>query len=457
MPTKPEVKTFSATAPEILNAVRNDASPEYRAAVPVANNTIESIRSIGNIIMGYQPYQNEFLKAIVNRIGRVIITSKLYSNPWASFKKGLLEYGETVEEIFVNLAKPHQFNPKEAEDTVFKREMPDVRAAFHAMNYQKYYKVTVSNDQLRQAFLSWEGISDLISRIIDSLYTGANYDEFVVMKYLIARMALNGNIASVTVPAVNAENSKSIVSTIKGISNQLEFLSTKYNMTGVASFTSKNDQFVIMNANFDALIDVEVLASAFNMDKAEFMGHRVLVDSFADQDAERLAVLFEEDANYTPFTAAEIEQLKAIPCIILDRDWFMIFDNFYNFTEIYNPQGLNWNYFYHTWKTFSASPFANAIAFTTTNNTITGVTVSPTTASVVRGQSVALTATVAGTGYFDKNVTWSISGQESNSIVTIGGDVIVDREETATTLTVTATSIGDSTKSASATITVTAE
>ena len=39
----------------------------------------------------------------------------------------------------------------------------DVRAAFHTMNYQKFYKATISNDQLRQAFLSWQGITDLIT------------------------------------------------------------------------------------------------------------------------------------------------------------------------------------------------------------------------------------------------------------------------------------------------------
>ena len=66
-------------------------------------------------------------------------------------EKGLRR--ETIEEIFVNIAKPFQFDPEVAENTVFKREIPDVRSAFHIMNYQKYYKATIQNDQLRQAFL----------------------------------------------------------------------------------------------------------------------------------------------------------------------------------------------------------------------------------------------------------------------------------------------------------------
>ena len=121
MPIRPEIQSLDATSPQILNAVRNDIGGTYADMVPLADNSTASIRAIGEIINTYQPLQNAFLSALVNRIGRVIITSRLYENPWAMFKKGLLEYGETIEEIFVNLAKPHQFNPEVAETQQFKR------------------------------------------------------------------------------------------------------------------------------------------------------------------------------------------------------------------------------------------------------------------------------------------------------------------------------------------------
>ena len=452
MPTKPEVQTLNANSVQILNAIRNEAPSSYRDYVPVAENNTASIRRIGEIIMQYQPLQNDFLKALVNRIGRVLITSKLYSNSWADFKKGMLEFGETVEEVFVNLAKPHQFDPAVAENEVFKREIPDVRAAFHSINYQKFYKTTISNDQLRQAFLSWDGITDLISKIIDAMYTGANYDEFITMKYLIARLALEGNIYPANIPVVNADNAKSIVSTIKGVSNELEFLSTKYNMAGVATYTNKNEQYIILNAAFDAVIDVEVLASAFNIDKAQFMGRRVLVDSFANLDNDRLSQLF---PDFVPFTREQIAQLNTIPAVILDRDWFMIFDNFYNFTEHYNGEGLYWNYWYHVWKTFSASPFANGILFTTETPGITSVTVSPATATVAKGGSLQLSATVVSTGFASKGVTWSVTGAaDSGTTVSPSGLLYVNPNETATTITVTATSIYNSAKTGTSTITV---
>ena len=154
MPTRPQVKTLSGSSVDILNAIRNSATQNYKDYIPVATKDAESIREIGAIIMDYPALQNEFLSSLVNRIGRVLITSKMYSNPIEMFKKGMLEFGETVEEIFVNIAKPFQFDQSVAEKEVFKREIPDVRSAFHVMNYQKFYKATISDRELKQGFLS---------------------------------------------------------------------------------------------------------------------------------------------------------------------------------------------------------------------------------------------------------------------------------------------------------------
>ena len=451
MPTKPQVKTLNANSVEILNTLRANASPNYQDMVPYAEGSLDSVREIGSIIMQYPALQNEFLSALVNRIGMVLVTSKLYRNPWAFMKQGMLEFGETIEEIFVNIAKPFEFNQERAETTIFKREIPDVRAAFHVMNYTKFYKATISNDQLRQAFLSWNGITDLIARIVDAMYTGANYDEFITMKYLLAKHLIAGNIYANQIDTVSTDNMKSIVATIKGVSNSLEFLSNKYNYNGVETYTNKSDQYILINAKFDATMDVEVLASAFNMDKAEFMGRRVLVDSFGNLDNARLKLLFAEDPNYTEISEDDLQALDNIPAVMVDRYFFMIFDNFYNFTEQYNGEGLYWNYWYHTWKTFSISPFHNAVAFVPGAPTITSVTVEPSTASGAVGSTIQLSAEVVSTNFAPKTVTWSSSSENvtvnSNGLVTIGTGA-------TGSVTITATSTYDTTKSGTCTITV---
>ena len=427
MPTKPQINTLKGNGIDILNAIRANASATYQERIPVA--TQDNIRAIGNAMLEYQAIANEFLSALVNRIGRVLITSKSFTNPLAKFTKGMLEYGETVEEVFVEIAKAQQFDPEIAEKEFMKREIPDVDAVFHRLNLRNFYKVTVSNDQLRQAFLNENGITDLVGKIIDSLYEGAEYDEFITMKQLISDAANNGQIYPIHVPEPSKTTASDIVTEIKAMSNAFEFRSSKYNSMGVLTLSKKPNQILIMDAKFDAVVDVNVLASAFNMDKAEFMGQRVLVDNFAD--------------------------LTGVVAVLVDEDWFMVFDNWFGFTENYNGQGLYWNYFYHIWKTFSTSPFANAVLFTSDDIEVTSVTITPSTATVVKGQSVQFTANVVGTGYVPKDVVYYIEGDEDiTSTINASGLLTVSADEANTELTVIVKSVYDNTVTASATVTI---
>ena len=420
-----------------------------------------SLHAIGEFVMSYQPYQNAFLNALVNRIGRTIVTSKMWNNPWARFKRGYMEFGETVEEIFVNIAKPHSYDPATAESEIFKREIPDVRAAFHTMNYQKFYKATISNDQLRQAFLSWNGITDLIARIVDSLYTGMRKDEWLVMKYMMCRELLNGGFHPVEVESI-ATDPADAVTKFRQYTNLLTFLTSQYNRAGVETYTDVADQAIFVTAEAEATIGVNVLADAFNMSQVDYLGQRVLVDSweFNAGDTARLAEIFEGDSSYQPISGGDLTTLQNVVAVKVDGSadggWFMVFDNYENFTQNYNGQGLYWQYWYHAWKTFSVSPFANAVAFYAGTSEITEVTVTPASADVYVGQSLQLAATVTGTGLIDKAVTWSVSGSESptggTSIDPYSGILHVAADEPAeTALTVTATATDGQTGTATVT------
>mgnify|MGYP003323086444 CR=1 FL=1 len=408
-------------------------------------DSTESLHNIGEWIMQYDARQNAFLNALVNRIGRVLVTSKMWNNPWTPFKKGMLEMGETVEEIFVNLGKVYSFDPADAENTLFKREIPDVRAAFHTMNYQKLYPVTISNDQLRQAFLSWEGITDLIAKIVDTLYTGMRYDEYITMKYMICREALNGGFYVEQIAGTDtADNLKKFIAKTREVSNDLEFLSTKYNKARVYNSTPKAEQYIIMDNAVESRVDVDVLAVAFNMDKSDFIGHLMKIDHFDQHDKERLDMLFANDTAYTFFTSNELTTLGKIGAILLDKDWWMVFDNFEQFTQNYNGKGLYWQYFFHAWKTFSVSPYANAVCFYGDTTSVTTVTVTPGTATMTAGTAMQMTATVAGTGLYDDAVVWSISGQtasgtninKNNGLLYVASDEPSDAE-----IVVTATAV----------------
>lgn len=428
--------------------------------IQIQDTNTNTLHTIGQIVTEYKPTRNAFVDTLVNRIAMVLVTSRTWDNPWSVFKRGTLALGESIEEVFVNLAKPFNFDPDTAEKRVFRREFPDIRVTFHRLNYQKFYKVTISQQQLRTAFLAWSGITDLVTRIIDSLYTGMNYDEYITMKYMLCRAILNGGIGGYKVTDFTSNsNLGDLIASVRGTVNNMEFLSNKYNSAGVMNASGRGDVYCFIDTMLDARVDVNVLAAAFNMDRAQFAGRRILIDGWANHDTARLAELFGSDPDYTPFTSDELAVLEGIGAVVADRDVWMVFDNLEEMESINNGEGLYYNYWLHCWRTFSMSPFANAVAFTKDTFTITGVTVtladgSAVPATIAPGGSIQLAAEVAGTGTFNGSVTWAMSGAEQSGTYLMGGTLRVATDETAAGLTIRATSIADPTEYAQVSISV---
>lgn len=373
MAKKISVSNLNATTLEILNVIRQNASAEYQSLVPEV--TVEKdIPKVGEVLLGYPALANQFLSALINRIAAVRVKSATFNNAYASLKKGYLEFGETVEEVFVNICKAREFSVEKAADRELRRSMPDVRAAFHTMNYRVQYPVTIQDEDLRMAFLSAEGIQDMIAKIVDSLYTANEYDEYLLFKYLIIKAVSHGKMYPVSIG--DGTMAQAAIK-FRGTSNALTFMSTKYNISGVHTNSKKENQNIFMDSYYNAQYDVEVLASAFNMDKADFMGKLRLIDDFTTFDNERFSVIRAGSDQIEEVTDEELALMANVKAVLVDDEWFQFYDNQLKFTETYVASGEYWNYFLNVWKTVSSSPFSNAIAFVTENaattlpNTIT--------------------------------------------------------------------------------------
>lgn len=410
---------------DLLNAIRNGASTEYKDRIPTATQT--NMSQVGSAILDYTPTRNEFVNALLNRIAMVVVKNRLFENPLKEFKKGTLEWGKSIEEVFVDLVKGENFDSAGAESTLFKRNIPDIKSVFHILNRQNTYTTTVENAQLKQAFLSADGFNSLIEKIIQTLYTSDNYDEFLLMKNLIHTNGVEGKFQMYSVtPVTDEATAKAALSIIKEVSNDMTFMSDKFNHAGVKTSTPKNEQIVLINTKFDARVDVEVLASAFNMDKADFIGRRVLVDDFGG--------------------------LSNVLCALVDKDWFMVYDNLFTTEDIYNPKGLYYNYFLHHWQTLSTSPFANAVLFVTVAPTLESINLYPATKTVSKGETIQFTVETVGTGNPPSKVVYTHDGTDTTISTT--GFMVVGKNETKEAITVTATSTFDEDISDTATITI---
>ena len=394
MPRRIAVNTLNASTIDILNTIRANATYEYQQLVPEIQKATE-IPRVGEILYGYPSLANQFINALINRIALVRVKSATFNNAYAELKKGYLDFGETVEEVFVNIAKAREFSAEKAESREFKRTIPDVRTAFHVMNWRAQYPITIQDEDLRMAFQSINGVQDLIAKIIDSVYTAAEYDEYLLFKYLLIKAISHGKMHPVSIGS--GEMTNAAVS-FRGTSNMMTFINTKYNTAGVHTATPKNEQYIFMDAMYNASYDVNVLASAFNMDKATFSGKLKLIDDWTTFDNERFKEIRSNSDMIEEVTAEELTLMKNVKAVLLDGEWFQVYDNNTKFTEVYVSSGLYWNYNLNIWKTVSSSPFSNAVVFVADS---ASVAVPETFTVKVMDKSVANNATVLTLGVDD--------------------------------------------------------
>ncbi len=415
MPRRVSVSTLNASTLDILNVIRQNASYDYQQNVPVVK-TANDIPKVGEVLMGQPALANQFINALVNRIAIVRVQSATFNNPYSILKKGYIEFGETVEDIFVSIAKGVDFNPEKAREREYKRTFPDVRSAFHAMNWRVMYPVTIQDEDLKQAFLSMDGVQNLIAKIVDAVYTGAEYDEFLLFKYLLIKAISHGKMKPVAIG--DGTDLKESAVQFRGVSNLLPFMSGEYNEVGVKTTTPKDRQVIFMDAMFNAQFDVNVLASAFNMDKADFMGRLFLIDNWTSFDNERFDIIRANSDGIEEVTSEELALLADVKAVILDENWFQVYDNNNKFTEKYSASGLYWNYFYHTWKTISNSPFSNAVVFVTSTATITA--------------PESVTVEISSKDIADVGTVFALEVQEDNATLQNGFYEFVQTEDATT-------------------------
>jgi hypothetical protein len=323
---------------EIMNDIRAQASSEYKSLIPEAN--AQNFAALGTALTTYTPSMNEFLSALVNRIAMTIVSNKMARNKLAPFKKGTLPFGKDIEEIFTDLAVKATFDPAAAETTVFQRVIPNTKAIFHRENRRDFYKVTISNDMLKKAFLNETGLGQLTSTIIDSLYSADKNDEFKLMKELFTDYTANFTNVAVAAAPTDTATSKAFAQLLKKTVLRMGFMSTAYNKQAVNTFTDPSDLVLFLTPDVATMMDTELLAYAFNAEKFDTNTQIVIVDNFG---------------TGLPKTQA----------VLVDKDWFMVYDTNFETTSQINAQGLYTNFFLHHWQTLSTSQFKNAVAFNT--------------------------------------------------------------------------------------------
>lgn len=406
----------------IAGRVYLSGTNDFQQRVP--NPTIEGIDATSKFLFDpmNRRYLNEFVDAYVNRIGTQIVHNNQWENPLTVFKGANLRYGSSIQESALKWIKAHTYDVDD--DTLLKVSRPEAAVWYYTVNRKDRYDITVELPDLQQAFADEMGLNRLIDAIMTVPRNSDNYDEYLCMLNQLAYYEQNWGFFKHQVSAAPTDETtgKEFLKAVRAYAKKLKFPTSLYSPVsaeyGIPTFAKPEELVLFITADAAASIDVDTLASVFNLDKAE--------------------------AAYRTIEVPELPIPNAFALLTTDN-FFVCNDYVYANESFYNPQTLATNYYLHHWEVVSASPFVPAILFTTDATTVstitqsvTGVNITAAKTSLKPGEStqmtVELTGTVtandAGIEIAPDAVTWSVSGETAASEgepLALNSETCVDR------------------------------
>lgn len=403
----------------------------YHQYVPVITDST-TIGEFGAPILDSQNLNvmNDFV-GLLKKVIYTAVYNKTFNNPLANLEGERMPLGNFIEDAYVNPAKAVGFNVNDFAGLLEKYEA-EVAVQFFSITSDLQYKVTLTRDKIRNAFTSWDQLEGLISGYINSLYNGAYLTRYNQAKGLVTGAFVGNNIQYQIISDVTDEQSaKGLVRQLRAAYSKMQIPSTRYNAwnkvkggrLALKTWTDPQDVVVLISADIEALVDVEVLASAFNMNKTDFLGRVIVVDDFNQ---------YGDDGSI-------VVDGSAIKAMICDRAWFKIKTQDFAMDEFFNANNRCWTYFLNDVRMINYSLFANALVFATEAPTVnaTAITAGSDTVTVAEGgkATVAFELTPANA----TTVVTAASSAEGKATVEVKGKTVeitgVDAGEATITLT----------------------
>lgn len=338
-----------------VKALANAASQEFKDRI--GSVTAENIEDIGTTVTTYPTAKNEFVSVLTNQVSKQLFFNKVWENPYKMFNRGQLPYGKSIESIFVDIVKgkdrTRQTTGANLASDLLTRETPNVKVEYHTENFQQQYPTTISDEEIKGAFRSANGLSEMTARILQAPLTGAEFDQFLMIKHALANLkTANVEINKTAYTALTAkEKANLITTTVKAYVKKLKFLSNNYNSQGVMTFSKPSDLYLFVPADISAFLDVEQLANAFNINKVELPTRVLDIDNFQKVNTENNSA-----------TVPYVEDTDAL-FYLIDKDAIQLYETLNESDSFRNPQAKYTNIWFDRWGIIASCHFANAIKF----------------------------------------------------------------------------------------------
>ena len=428
-----------------LNAIREISSTIYHEYVPVIDDSTD-ISAFAEPLFTYPVVYNEFCDVLVNKLVYSQFETMTFNNPLRVLDGDRIPLGYAGEHVYTNPAKARGFNVNDFSGLLVKYEA-DVKVEYQTVNSDIQYCVTIARQQLKKAMTSWDNLASFITQLSNSLYNGAYIDFFRYTKNIISGAFKENRAVYEKITAVSsADTAKAFVEKARELFLNFQLPSTSYNAWGknggsgapITTWTRPEDIVMIVRNDIRAKLDVEVLASAFNIDRTTLLGNIITVDNFDSYDDD----------------GTKVYDGSAIVGMIADKAWFKIKTQDMFMENFYNPNNRTMQYYLNVIRMYNFSLFANGVIFATSDPTVNSTAVEfieGATASVKAGSKVTLHVK---TTPFTANNSLSYTSSDTDA-ATVGAQTGKYIEVTGVAAGSATITVSDGTHSDTLTLTVT--
>lgn len=387
------MKTQGTDTSVLLDSIYATASSAYQDAVPLT--TAVGIKDVGEAVLNApSAIRNEFMSNLYNKIGLTLIDYPVVDNHLAFLRKGVLEHGQTIEDIYVGLANsvPYITGMSDADVTAgnypdqFKVHKVPHRSAFYHTILSRQYAVTRHLTDLKKAFHSAAGVDEFAAGIMNAITSKENYDDYRMTVALMARQIeeaqkadkFHGAVHLVTLfnegkdlaEQVTAETALSnrdflrfFANQLKKWSKRLKYLRKDLNIAGVENNLPLSRQRIMMLEDITTDFETELLAWAYaggNLKIGGVDGIDTWYSIGATADGETITP--DDISVRSTFSTAEGGSTQCA-AVIYDPEMLKIYTKERISSQSENAAGNYWNLFDSVEDINAASPHRNFVCF----------------------------------------------------------------------------------------------
>lgn len=338
-----------------------------------------------SVVSEYPQNANPFINTLMNKVVKTMIHSKLFENPLKQLKAGKLELGESIEQVFVHKASVIDFDKNfegstTPEGDLLKMKTPKVDVLYISKNMDKKAAHSVKDKDLRKAFITEYGLSNLIAQIIGQISGGLEKHEYKAMRDVLCR-AIDGIDYNGTSLIKNGfqkmhavdisgydQNPSLLVEKVRGFAGVLKYPHEEYNLAKVETETDKKDLVLVTDPWVSAKLDTQVLAHAFNVSATELNVRCIEVDQFTCKGEGGKYLNTEDGLEHLPVEGlacvnSAVPAGKTVVGVLMDKEFLQIYDTYTTMTSFYNPAQLFTSYFAFREYIMACALFKNIVVF----------------------------------------------------------------------------------------------